>query len=234
MVEALFQFVEASRSLRLGDRARLPDLAQVQAVVFVGATCAGKSTLLAAVRAAAPGFEGQVDVPLRYITRPPRDNESPGENVHLSSLEFDQKVGTGEIGLHWTRELGPDRVERYGFAPTLPGALPVFSGNNALYSNRESVRPAGALQRALFVGVFAPDQVREARLRSRSQDLWRARPDEVAHRLAESSMNMLEHVHVVVANHGPLEAVTRDETVELVRQVAHAAKSRQVTIGADA
>ncbi|MHB8876001.1 MAG: hypothetical protein ACYC8T_20115 [Myxococcaceae bacterium] len=218
MFEALSLWVEASRSLRIEDGERLRALPRVEAIVIVGATCAGKSTLVEAIRGSAQG-EGTIDIPLRYLTRPRRGNESPGENVHLSAAQFEERARAGDIGLHWARQMEGGREERYGFRPAAPGRLPVYPGNNALYSNEASVRPKGTLRHALFVGIHAPDEVREARLRKRSPDLCSERPDEVAYRLADSSTKMLGHVHLVVANHGPLEAVAPGEAVELVRLV---------------
>ncbi len=219
MFDAITQLVARSKSLRIVDEGRLRRLSRVDAVVLVGATCAGKSTLAAAIRGAAWGPKGRVDVPSRCLTRPRRQNESPGENVHLSADEFEQSLARGEVGLHWARKMEGGREERYGFRPVPKGMLAVYSGNNALYSNQGSVQPQGALRHALFVGVHAPDEIREARLRARSPDLWAHHPAEVAHRLADRSDNMLKHVHLVVANHGTFEGVAPEEAVALVKVV---------------
>lgn len=216
-MKALVAQIDASRSLRLGDEAALRGLASIDAVAVVGATCAGKSTIVDAIRASAlAGGGGRFEIPTRYVTRPKRGNDSTVENVHVSPDEFEALVRRGDIGLHWVRQLEPGRAERYGFAPATPGRIPVYSGNNALYANAASVRPPRALARALFLGVAAPDEVREARLRRRSPDLVAERPDEVVHRLADSSSNVVAHVHVVILNHGDLEPVAGAETVALL------------------
>ena len=92
----------------------------------------------------------------------------------------------------------------------MPRKLPVYSANNAIVGN---VQPAGALDDALIVGVHAPEDVRERRLRARSPELCRDRPDEARARLAEP---MLANCHVVIENHGEHEARARQQVIDLV------------------
>ena len=169
-----------------------------RAIVIVGSTCSGKTTLVQAIREAA--IDG-VDVPRRYVTRPPR----AGDNV----LEASVLTPDTRCFIQWTRTLA-DHTERYAFAPPVPGMLPVYSANNAILGN---VQPAGALADALIVGVFAPDDVRAQRLRVRSPELWRDRPQEVEARLAE---RMPANVHYVIENHGERERHARQEIIDLV------------------
>ncbi len=75
--------------------------------------------------------------------------------------------------------------------------------------------PAGALDHALRIAVYAPAELRAQRLRVRSPDLW-ANAAEVAHRLAEPDA---ADVHVTIDNHGELEAVAKLELVNLVRSL---------------
>jgi len=142
------------------------------------------------------------------------------ENAFVTPEEFQAKVDGGEIGLHWVRKMEGDREERYGFHRTTGDALPVYSGNNALYNNPESVRPDGILKNALMLGVYAPDEVRRERLVSRSPDLLKDRPEEVAYRLGDSSENMLPHIHVLVDNHGQHEQVSRADVMRLIERIA--------------
>lgn len=214
---AILELVGRCQALRVPDRARLLRLAAADAIAIVGATGAGKSTIVAAIRAAATP---PVTVPLRYLTRSPRENESPAENVHVSDAEFAQRAADGRVALRWERVMEGGRRVRYGFGPATPGAFPVYSGNNALWANAASVEPTGALDRVLVVGVTAPDAVREQRFRRRSPDLWRDAPGEASFRLAEPSDAVLPHVHLVLENHGALEAVAGEEAVALVRLVA--------------
>lgn len=169
-----------------------------RAIVIVGATCSGKTTLVQAVRDAA--IDG-VDIPRRFVTRAPR----PGDVVDEAS----QLTVDTEYLIHWTRTLA-GRTERYAFARPAPGKLAVYSANNAIL---RGVQPEGALVGALIVGVFAPEDVRAQRLRVRSPELCRDRPDEARARLAEP---MPEHVDVVIENHGDHEAQARQVLLDLV------------------
>ena len=169
-----------------------------RAIVIVGSTCSGKTTLVQAIREAA--VDG-VDIPRRYVTRAPR----PGDNAHEASV---LTPDTPHL-IHWTRTLA-GHTERYAFAPPASGTLPVYSANNAILS---TVQPTDALAEALIVGVFAPDDVRAERLRVRSPELWRERPHEVEARLAE---RMPANVHYVIENHGEREKHARQEIIEIV------------------
>ncbi len=113
-----------------------------------------------------------------------------------------------------------DREERYGFHCTPSNRLAVYSGNNALYDNLDSIEPRRALQNTLMLGIYAPDDVRAARLQYRSPDLFTDHPDEVAYRLQDSSDNMLPYIHVVVNNHGELEPNVPTEVIRLIELIA--------------
>ena len=179
----------------------------IDAVVVVGPSGAGKTTLVDAIRAAnLPG----VDIPVRYVTRPPRAGDGPLETIHLSPEQFDEGVRGGEIALHWVRMLEAGRKIRYGFRAPRPGALAVLSANSAILFPAAELDPADALARALVVGVAAPPHVCKARLARRSPDL---RPEELAHRLAHGRD---PEVDVTIANHGALETVAKAEIVELI------------------
>ncbi len=172
-----------------------------------------------AVRASDLVKSGAVEAPPRFVTRPARAGDDARESVHLSREEFDRREREGSLGLRWERPMEGGRVERYGFPAVAAGRLPLYSGNNALYAHAGRVRPVGILRRALFVGVFAPDEVRQRRLCARSPDLCRDRPEEVRHRLADAAEAVRPHVHVVVANHGDLENAAPTEMVALVAAV---------------
>jgi ribose 1,5-bisphosphokinase PhnN len=182
----------------------------IDTVVVVGPSGAGKSTLIDAVRDAhLPG----VDVPLRYVTRPPRATDLR-ETIPLSPEAFEHHVRDGSIAMHWIRSLDEGRTVRYGFVARRPGTLAVLSANSAIVSPAGQLQPATALARALVLGVVAPRAVREARLVRRSGDL---RPTELAYRLAHDDD---PDVHVTVENHGALEPIALTEIVELVARLA--------------
>jgi ribose 1,5-bisphosphokinase PhnN len=192
-----------------------PDLIEV--IVVVGGTCAGKTTLVDAVRRAAiMGLIAGLDVPQRFVTRAPRADDVATEAGYVTEGELDAAIASGAVYVHWRRTLEPGHSERYGFARPAGGTRPVYSANNAIYQ-AGNVRPSDALARALLVGVFAPEAVREHRLHVRSPALCRDRPAEAGARLADPSDSMLSHVHAVIENHGSQEAAAKHDIVSLVR-----------------
>lgn len=220
-----------ARSLRVPDPDRLAALERIECIVIVGSTCAGKTTLVDAIRASEPCRQGVLEVPTRYITRPPRGGDSLIENVHVSAEAFDAKVQAGELGLRWLRHMEPGHIIRYGFGLPHAGTLPVYSANNAIYAGNADVRPVGALGSALLVGVYAPDEIRAERLHQRSPDLW-SRPGEVASRLADRAANIEPYVHIVIEDHGELEQVAVFEILVLATRARTAADDgRQLLAG---
>jgi ribose 1,5-bisphosphokinase PhnN len=181
----------------------------IDTVVVVGPSGAGKSTLVDAVRDAK--LSG-VDIPLRYVTRPPRATDHR-ETVHVSLEQFEQHVRDGSIAIHWTRALDEGRAVRYGFAAARPSTLAVLSANSAILSPAAELRPPSALSRGLVLGVTAPRAVREARLARRSSELSAT---ELAYRLSHDDD---PEVHVTIENHGALEPVALAEIVELVARL---------------
>lgn len=212
--------VSGLESIRVQNQDKFEALEQIDSVVVVGSTCAGKSVVVDAIRQSYLAMHGVIEVPKRYITRPQREKDNVVENAFVTPEEFEAKAASGEIGLHWIRKMEGDRQERYGFQSATENVLSVYSGNNALYNNPDSVRPEGILKNALLLGVYAPDEVRKERLVGRSPDLLRDRPDEVAYRLGDSSENMLPYIHVLVNNHGQHEQVSRAEVMRLIERIA--------------
>lgn len=204
------------RAVRIVDRARLAALGRIDAVVIVGLTCVGKTTLVDAIRDSELCASGVVDVPTRYITRLPRGGDNLVENVHVTAEDFTARVAAGEIDLRWIRRMDGGRTSRYGFARPRAGSLAVFSANSAILAADAELVPVGGLDHVLRIGVHAPPDVRAQRLQMRSPDLW-AHPEEVAHRLAEPATDA--DVHAMIENHGELEPVAKAEIVMLLRSL---------------
>ena len=219
---AIFAYVARCRSLRLGEDAHWHSLQRIDSVAIVGSTCAGKTTMCNAIRGSKATGAGRVVVPVRYITRSRRHNDDSDENVHISASDFADRVADGDIAIAWIRQMENGRQVRYGFGKIDTPALPVYSGNNAIYDTRAATTmwPADAFEHSLMVGVYAPDAVRESRLRRRSPDLWRDKGDEVAHRLADRAANVLSHAGVIVDNYGDLEKIAPVEVVGLIEMIA--------------
>lgn len=188
-------------------------------VAIVGSSCAGKTTLMQGVRVSSLVGTGKVSVPLRYITRPQRDNDFTLENAYLLQDEFMRKVRRSEICFYWKKRLEPGREELFGFGPTRAGMLPVYSGNNGLLYNTGSVYPAGILDDIFFLGIYAPDEVRKERLVMRSPDLAQYNPCEVRYRLNDSSEKIISHVHVVINNYGSSMRFACQDMIELLRRM---------------
>ena len=188
----------------------------IDRIAIVGSSGAGKSTIIAALRGSALYRSGIIDIPLRFTTRPTRLNDSKDENVFVSSQAFRAMADAGKFALHWQRIMEGGRLEGYAFARTATGALPVYSANNALYDNADTVRPVDFAQNTLYIGIYAPDTIRARRLAERSPDLSAGRPAEFNHRLADRASNMLPHIDIRVDNFGPNEQVARREVIKLI------------------
>lgn len=213
--------VEGLRSIRLGQLDRIPPLESLPGIAIVGSTCSGKSTIVDAIRESELTKSAQIDVPKRCITRPQRKNDNLVENMFLTPEELTAAQDEGKLAFSWVRHMENGRTEQYGFFKPQDGALPVYSGNNALYEHPEDITPSGALEPMLFVGIYAPDEVREERLKERSPDLFRDKPDEVKYRLGDSSKNMLGHVGIVIDKHGHTSRQSeKDVLVFLERLIA--------------
>lgn len=216
---SLVNFIGTLKTVRVQYEENLCKLKFIESVVIVGSTCAGKTTIADAIRKSSASQMGRIEVPLRYITRPKRQNDNTNENIHVSPEELSQKILDGDIGLHWVRNMEGNREERYGFKKVEDNKMPVYSANNAIYNNAKSISPEGILSGALFLGVYAPDEIRRERLLIRSPDLLRSNPEEVAYRLADSSDNIFNHIHVAIHNYGVSENSSVQEAVQLVEHI---------------
>lgn len=196
-------------------RERRPPPDRIACVVVIGSSCAGKSTLVDAVRVSELVASQRACVPQRLITRAARIGDNLFENAHVSEAELDAHILAGTIELHWRRQVGALTV-RYAFRRPRMGALPVYAANNAIMMDAADLQPAGALAHALIVGIHAPDDVRASRLQRRSPDLW-TQPDEVTHRLRAEPDRALTDAHLVIENHGAGEAHAAASLVEIVR-----------------
>jgi hypothetical protein len=184
------------------------------AIVIVGASCVGKTTLVDRIRGAAID---RVVIPERFVTRPPRTGDHPAETTRVSLAEISARATRGELALWWARTMEHGRIEHYGFGRSRPGELPIYSANNALLYG---VPLVGSLDGTVRIGITAPDSDRRARLIARSPDLARDRSDEVAHRLAEHTEDVATQLDVLVDNRSDLEPVAGAELVELVTWLA--------------
>lgn len=198
----------------------LETLEKIDALIFVGSSFTGKSTLVDAVRNAItqdPQVLGRLTVPKRIITRPQRQNDNLLENDFRSPEDYATMVRNGEVDFHWVRKMEGTRTESYGFLPPEPGRVPVYSANNAVVNNKESVTPNSLLERSLLIAVYAPENTRKRRLIDRSPDLVTQKPQEVTYRLSDKAVSMYPESHVVVKNFGRYQSRTKSDVVSLMK-----------------
>lgn len=206
-------------SLRTRDE-NLERLKKIDSIIFVGSSSTGKSTLVDVVRDAIsqdPELSARVSVPKRVVTRPQRENDNLVENIFITPEAFSAMVEKGKIGLRWIRKMEGTRTESYGFLAPESGEMPIYSANNAVINNKESLEPADILEKSLIIAVYAPEPVREQRLVTRSPDLVQNKPEEAAYRLADRAINMFPEAHIVVKNFGRYENKTKADILALIK-----------------
>lgn len=193
---------EGKSTVRIQDKFR--DLSRISAVVVIGSSGAGKTTLVNHVKRSYEWIES----PLRYITRPIRKNDDTSENAHLPLTEFLEKTENGEISLHWVRQM-VGKVEQYGFAKADPAKFTMYSGNNAIVDRITEL----GLDTILIIGIYAPDDQRRSRLQARSPDFSEA---ELSHRLGDSADNVFPLSHLVIDNRDENQARALDDFLALM------------------
>lgn len=215
----LADLISGLSSVRPGGKPWSTSRGVIKGVAIVGPSCSGKTTLLNKIRESTLCREGKLSVPVRYVTRPQRQNDAPGENMYIPESEFMKMVGGARISFYWKKRMDSAREELFGFAPPNLGALPVYSGNNGLLYNTASVYPRGILDTLLLAGIFAPDEIRKKRLFARSPDLAKDKPEEVRYRLMDTSQAMVSQVHIVIDNYGSQAKNSGRDTVELLKKI---------------
>ncbi len=186
------------------------EISNIAGIAFVGSSASGKTTIVNSVRGYAQVGD-EVVIPRRYITRPPRRGDDMTENLHIQRADLYQKIQTGEVTVSWVRHMEGKREELYGFEATDKKKLAIYSANNDLCR-----RAGGVGRNILVVGVYAPDDVRERRLLSRSPDMSRG---ETAYRLGDSSKNIVPFAHILIKNYGETETAALADVQALVQSV---------------
>jgi len=188
----------------------------VNKVVFVGSSGTGKSTLIDSIRS-----NGLCNMPKRYVSRDERANDNLQENIFVSKEKFQSLVGN-DIGVSWTRVMEEGRQEKYGFHSSCLNSqeIQIFSGNNALFQNKESIYPKDFFNiDTIWIGVYAPSDVIKKRLTDRSPDLLTYKPKEFSYRLSDSSDSPTPYVHLLVNNHGKFENTSKGDINMLINKI---------------
>lgn len=220
--------VTVLNSLNTGDFAsltrqtdRLHSALSLTKVVFFGSSASGKSTVEKAVREASRTnlLQENLSVPKRVVTRPARPDDRDME--YCTEEEFATRIAQGSLGMHGVKVMERGRTESFGFEPPVEGTLPVYFSNNGIVKYPERIQPLDFLQNALLIAVYAPDTIREQRLRNRSPELFTDKPEEAAFRLSpdESSERMRIAADISVNNYGKHEGRVISDVVTFLRDI---------------
>jgi ribose 1,5-bisphosphokinase PhnN/8-oxo-dGTP pyrophosphatase MutT (NUDIX family) len=207
----------------------LESLPLMEAIIIVGESGAGKTTLVNALRRQ-EDISHLVVFPKRYITRAMRQNDDIVENMHTTFEQFQSLQKAGVIDIAWPRDLGQNSHFWYGFQALakekegITKPLPIYSANNAFLKSGLPI-----LKRALIISILAPKEIRENRLNVRSPEL---KALELLLRLTPTEME--RNAHVVVKNFGAHEDTSQQELVTFIKKIVMAKKSgtqTDLTIG---
>jgi ribose 1,5-bisphosphokinase PhnN len=215
----ILSLINGLSSVQAGAALRKKGVLTFNSIAVVGSSCAGKTTMLRKIKGSSLSKTAQISLPVRYTTRPGRMNDVPGENCHLSRAAFAKKIRRGEIVFYWKKRMDARFEELFGFGPPVPGIIQVYSGNNGLLFNRKTVHPKSVLNTTLFIGIYAPDEIRRKRLLQRSPDLASNKPAELKYRLEDGAEKVLSRVHIVINNHGRFMRRSGQDMVKLLTRI---------------
>jgi guanylate kinase len=183
--------------LRLNQN-NLQNLKVPTSLIIIGSSWCGKTTIRNLLsKIASPHI---FDLPKRFITRERRPNDDLEENDFAENLEHLKTCVDG--GVIWKRNLG-ERVEYYGFKTPREGRFPIYSANNALVGDSDSILQAPdnfSVDKALVLLVHAPDDEREQRRLQRDGSFLDTRPIQKKVRQSDRADSMYEQCHILVDN----------------------------------
>lgn len=208
LIEALGRL--ASIDIRRPKRIRA--LRQPLSIVMVGGMCAGKSTL-AHGAASHPVLAGCCEVVPRCSTREPRQGDAADGVTSIGWDEFRARRTAGMFALSWERPLANGSSIGYGCLMPSGHGVPIMMAGHGVYTNRVTVRPPTALERALIVGIAAPADVRAERLRVRSPDVVALGPAVTTVLLVHDDITMAANVDMLVRTCDATEAAVIDDFV---------------------
>jgi ribose 1,5-bisphosphokinase PhnN len=212
----LEQLVSKTQSLEIKNPRLWDQLSTISSIVIIGSTCTGKSTMVNVLRESQLANDKKIIIPRRYVTREARPDDDPRENIYLTNQELEDLQSRDEIGINWKKPTKNGEFEYRAFEKVTSKALPVYFGNIEIFHNKDSIKPTGALDNALYIAVYAPDSVRQERLLQRSPELVAEKPDEVARRLKENVDSILPFVQLQINNYGQAQQFAKQELLKFV------------------
>jgi ribose 1,5-bisphosphokinase PhnN len=160
--------------------------------------------------------EPGIAFPLRFITRPARQDDVAWENRSVGHNQFEKLWQDRGISIRWMKPLGASD-EHYGFEARQEQIL-VLGGNDALFLHRHTVRELEPmLDRMSVVYVWCPLEVRLARLASRNPAL-NDRPAELQARLTLDARHVLPAgAQIIDTRDGMSERLVEDVVERILR-----------------
>jgi guanylate kinase len=169
----------------------------IDSIIIIGSSWCGKTTIRNIFdRNKSDTFS----LPKRVVTREQRPNDNLEENEFTSDLfSLKKRVKEGYI---WKRDLG-EKIEYYGFEEPKENTVPIYSANNALIREKDSLigePKEQSIQNALILLVYAPDRERLERNRKRESVYLDDKPEQKKIRSLDSAMSMYTSCHLLVKN----------------------------------
>lgn len=205
--------------LKYGQKWEDADIGNIKRIFIIGSSGVGKTSLVNFLKSY-PDLADKVHVPLRYITRPARQNDDLQENRHVDYEIFQELVDKDEINIHWQRDLGGNQYERYGFASIHGNKMPLYSANMALVKADNAIAPSDILENSLLIGVYLPEDKRIERFSARSPDVMQ-RKEEIQKRFSDKTDDVFDTCHIVVDNQSNINIVG-EELCRFISKIATA------------
>ncbi len=178
-------------------------------VLVVGASGAGKDTLIEAAHAALEG-DGRFRFVRRVVTRPVIEGGEKHESV--TDEEFDRRAEAGHLALQW---------RAHGLRYGLPGSIARdLEAGRVVVANvsRATIPQLAQRFRVHVVEVTAPSEIRARRIAQRGRE----DADDLARRLARSIVLPLPVERDTIVNAGTVEEGAKQLVAMLNRAAEHA------------
>lgn len=208
-------------SLRLR-KENLEKLGEINSLIIIGSSWSGKTTVRNILADIASEY---FDFPKRVITREQRPNDNLEENEF--AIDLDDLKSKVDGGLIWQRDLG-EKIEYYGFKMPRDNHLPVYSGNNALIRERNSLTQdpeRDSVGNSLIILVYAPDDERVIRNQKREGEYLDDKPKQKEIRASDRAISMYPEAHILVKNYDLQDKNIQKDDLKKLLQVIDSLKN---------